>query len=84
MPWILGWFTPEIPPVIETVLKVGVVQLYRVLMGIRPLLESVGVRCKEIPLHVTVVMLLMIGVGKSVTTTENGLPCPEGEVGVTV
>lgn len=58
--------------------------MYKVLLGMIPLIALVGVTCAETPLQVIVEMVFMIGVGKSVTTTENGLPCPEGEVGVTV
>ena len=77
-------FVPLAPPVIVA-LYVGTFQVYNVFAGTMPSTSFVGVTTKATPLHVTVLIAVISGVGFSVTITVNGVSSPQfTEVGITL
>ncbi len=72
---------PATPPVMPPVTE-GIGQLYVVPTGTMPLVPFTGVELKKVPLQTVVVMLLIAGVGFTVTARVNIAPLQEPEVGV--
>jgi hypothetical protein len=81
---IPGLYVADAPPVTVPE-KVGAFQLYTVLTGTIPFVPLVGVTIKVTPLQVTVVIVLISGVGGNITVTVNGAPSPQFAIlGVTI
>jgi hypothetical protein len=74
----------EAPPVTVPV-YVGAFQLYKVLAGTIPSTSLVGVTTNCTPLHVTVLIAVISGVGFNVTVTVKFVPTqPDAVLGVTM
>ena len=56
---------------------VGAGQLYKVPVGITPLVTSVGVTVKATPVHVVVLIGVMIACGLMLTVTVNAVAGPQ-------
>ncbi len=69
---------PVSPPVTK-----GATQLYNVPEGTIPLLISVGVILKDVPLQIVAVIALIIAKGLMVTVTVNAVPVQLPDTGVT-
>jgi hypothetical protein len=81
---LFNTFVPLAPPVIVAV-YVGIAQLNNVFAGTIPSTSFVGVTTNCTPLHVTVVIAAISGVGFNVTVTVNGVSSPQlTEVGITL
>lgn len=83
VPKIDAWLVPAAPPVIPPV-TTGTPQLYVVPAGTIPFTTFTGVEEKGNPLHMVLVMLLIEGVGLTVTVTVKVAPLHEPTEGVTV
>jgi hypothetical protein len=81
---LFNTFVPLAPPVIVA-LYVGKAQLNNVLAGTIPSTSFVGVTVNCTPLHVTVVIAAISGVGFKVTVTVKFVPTqPDAVLGVTI
>jgi hypothetical protein len=81
---LFNTFVPLAPPVIVAV-YVGIAQLNNVFAGTIPSTSFVGVTTNCTPLHVTVVIAAISGVGFSVTVTVKFVPTqPDPVLGVTI
>ena len=79
---IVAVLVPDKPPVIPPV-TIGADQLYNVPAGIIPLVPSVGVILKLVPLQITAVNAFTLAFGFTVTVTANTAPVQLPVTGVT-
>jgi hypothetical protein len=80
---IVATLSADTPPVIVPE-YVGTVQLYTTSDGTMPLVPSVGVTVNVMPLHVTVLIGTISGVGGTYTVTVNILPTQVPDFGTTL
>jgi hypothetical protein len=81
---VVTLFVADAPPVTVPV-NVGILQLYKLLIGTIPFVTLVGVTTKGTPLQVTVVIVVTSGVGFNVTVTVKFAPVqPAAVFGVTI
>jgi hypothetical protein len=81
---VVTLFVADAPPVTVPV-NVGILQLYKLLIGTMPSVTFEGVTTNGTPLHVTVVIAVTSGVGFKVTVTVKLAPVqPEAVLGVTI
>jgi hypothetical protein len=81
---VVTLFVADAPPVTVPV-NVGILQLYKLLIGTMPFVTLVGVTTNATPLHVTVVIAVTSGVGFNVTVKVKLAPVqPEAVLGVTI
>lgn len=69
---------PESPPV-----TAGADQLYEVPAGTIPFIPFAGVRLNNVPLQITLLMVVIIAAGLTVTVTEKATPVQLPAIGVT-
>jgi hypothetical protein len=70
---VVTLFVADAPPVTVPV-NVGILQLYKLLIGTIPFVTFDGVTTNGTPLHVTVVIAVTSGVGFNVTVTVKFVP----------
>jgi hypothetical protein len=80
---MFAWFAPAAPPVMPPV-TAGAAQLYVVPAGTMPSVPFAGVAVNATPLQVVAVILVIAGLGLTVTVTVKFAPVQLPDKGVTV